>query len=148
VTKRNKEVMAMLTDIAEKEVESAAEAVAQAIKYVDEAQAKYDMLVSYYDDYKQNFESSLQRGLGIHAYQNFQRFFAKLDVAIKGQQEVLNAAKAQLAEQKAHWLACQRKKVSYGVLNDRYDAKALQVESKKAQQQTDEFAMRSTLRHS
>lgn len=144
MTKRSKEVMGMLTGMATKEVDSATEALAFAMKSVQEAQSKYDMLVEYKDDYNQSFQRSMKQGLGLETYQNFQHFFKKLDVAVKGQHELLENAQKQVLLQKKEWRACQRKKISYDVLTQRYSEKEMKHELKKDQLQMDEFAMRKS----
>jgi flagellar protein FliJ len=139
---RSKEVMGMLKGLAEKEVDSATEALAVAMKSADEAQSKYDMLVEYHKDYKQSFEQQLKKGIGIQAHSNFQGFFRKLEMAVLGQLELLQKAKQHVALQKKLWKESQRKKISYEVLEQRHDSKQLKQELKRDQQAMDEFAMR------
>ena len=80
--------------------------------------------------------------MGAEAYQNFQNFFGKLDQAIAGQQDVLDAANQQVKVHQQLWQESQRKKLSYDVLLQRSDKRELQVEQKKDQKMMDEFAMR------
>jgi len=94
-------VMSMLKDIAQKEVDTATEALAEAMKIADEAQSKYDLLVEYRNDYSKNLQQSLEMGIGALAYQNFQGFFRKLDQAVKGQFEMLVSAQHHVLVQKS-----------------------------------------------
>lgn len=137
-------VLGMLQGIASKEVDEAAEALANAMKLANEAQAKQDMLNEYRLDYVKNLNKILEAGMGAEAYQNFQNFFSKLDQAIAGQQEVVEQANQQVRIQKKLWQECQRKKLSYEVLSDRSDKRVLKVEQKRDQKMMDEFAMRIT----
>jgi flagellar FliJ protein len=137
-------VLGMLQDIASKEVDEAAAALARAMKLANEAQAKQDMLNEYRLDYVKNLNKILEAGMGAKAYQNFQNFFGKLDQAIAGQQEVVELANQQVKIQKQLWQESQRKKLSYEVLTDRSEKRILKVEQKKDQKQMDEFAMRIT----
>ena len=141
---RSNNVLGMLQDIASKEVDEAAEALAKAMKLANEAQAKQDMLNEYRLDYVRNLNKILEAGMGAKAYQNFQNFFGKLDQAIAGQQEVVELANQQVKIQKQLWQESQRKKLSYEVLTDRSEKRILKVEQKKDQKQMDEFAMRIT----
>lgn len=135
-------VLSMLKDIAAKEVELATKALAQAMKMVDEAQSKHDLLREYRQEYTDNFNKLLTTGIGTEIYQNFQNFFRKLDQAIAGQQTVIESAKQQVKAQRAVWQESQRKKLSYEVLSQRSDNRALKIEQKKDQKVMDEFAMR------
>ncbi|ADI29390.1 flagellar export protein FliJ [Methylotenera versatilis] len=141
---RSNNVLGMLQDIASKEVDEAAVALAKAMKLANEAQAKQDMLNEYRLDYVRNLNKILEAGMGAKAYQNFQNFFGKLDQAIAGQQEVVELANQQVKIQKQLWQESQRKKLSYEVLTDRSEKRILKVEQKKDQKQMDEFAMRIT----
>ncbi len=137
-------VMNMLKDIAQKEVDTATEALAEAMKIADEAQSKYDLLVEYRNDYSKSLQQSLEMGIGALAYQNFQGFFRKLDQAVKGQFEMLVSAQHHVLVQKKRWKESQRKKLSYDVLEQRDVEKQTKVANKKEQLMMDEFAMRAT----
>ena len=137
-------VMSMLKEMAQKEVDTATEALAEAMKIADEAQSKYDLLVEYRNDYSKNLQQSLEMGIGAMAYQNFQGFFRKLDQAVKGQFEMLVSAQHHVLGQKKRWKESQRKKLSYDVLEQRDLDKQAKVAGKKEQRMMDEFAMRAT----
>lgn len=141
---RSNNVLGMLQDIASKEVDEAAVALAKAMKLANEALAKQDMLNEYRLDYVRNLNKILEAGMGAKSYQNFQNFFGKLDQAIAGQQEVVELANQQVKIQKQLWQESQRKKLSYEVLTDRSEKRILKVEQKKDQKLMDEFAMRIT----
>jgi flagellar FliJ protein len=144
MTTKSGKVLGMLQGIATKDVDEAAEALAKAMKVAVEAQSKQNMLNEYRLDYVKNLNRILEAGMGIEAYQNFQNFFGKLDLAIAGQQEVVELANQQVKVQKQLWLESQRKKMSYDVLSKRSDKHEINVEKKKDQKLMDEFAMRMT----
>lgn len=135
-------VLKLLKEIAVKEVDLAAEALAHAMKAESEAKSKYEMLLEYRQEYVKNLNKILEAGMGAEAYQNFQNFFKKLDQAITGQQEVLEMTKQQVNIQRQLWQESQRKKLSYEVLAQRSDKRELKVEQKRDQKLMDEFAMR------
>lgn len=135
-------VIKLLKEIAAKEVDLAAEALAHAMKAAAEAQSKYDMLLEYRQEYVKSLNKILGAGMGAEAYQNFQNFFQKLDQAITGQQEVLDMTKQQVTVQRQLWQESQRKKLSYEVLSQRSDKRELKVEQIRDQKMMDEFAMR------
>ena len=139
----------MLQEIAAKEVDMAAEALAKSIKFAEEAKAKQDMLSGYRQDYVNNLNKILVEGMGTEAYQNFYQFFAKLDQAISGQQQAVEIANQQVQVNRQLWQESQRKKLSYEVLLNRSDKRELKVEQKKDQKMMDEYATRITRpRHS
>jgi flagellar FliJ protein len=144
MTIKSSNVLKMLEEIAAKEVELATEALAKAMKVVDEAQAKYDMLLDYRKGYQDNLNANLTKGMSAEAYQNFQNFFKKLDHAITGQKDVVNFAEQQVKVHRALWQESQRKKLSYDVLITRSDKRVLKVEQKRDQKLMDEFATRMT----
>ena len=135
-------VLKMLKEIAAKEVDLAAEALAHVIKAASEAQSKYELLLEYRQDYVKNLNKILEAGIGAEAYQNFQNFFKKLDQAITGQQGMVDMTKQQVTIQRQLWQESQRKKLSYEVLMQRSDKRELKVEQKRDQKSMDEFAMR------
>lgn len=139
---RSAATLLMLKELATKEVDTATQALAQAMKAADDAQGKQDMLQEYRQGYVANLNKSLETGMGAEAYQNYQNFFGKLDQAISGQKEAVELAKKLVNYKREHWQECQRKKLSYEVLLQRSDKLAVKVEQKKDQKMMDEFAMR------
>jgi len=109
----------------------ATEALAKAMKLVDEAQGKYDMLLEYRKGYQDNLAANLTKGMTAEAYQNFQNFFKKLDHAIAGQKDVVLIAQQQVKVHRTLWQESQRKKLSYDVLISRSDKRVAKVEQKK-----------------
>lgn len=144
MTKKSSNVLKMLEEIAAKEVELATEALAKAMKAVDEAQGKYDMLLEYRKSYQDNLAANLTKGMTAEAYQNFQNFFKKLDHAIAGQTDVVLIAQQQVKVHRTLWQESQRKKLSYDVLILRSDKRIAKVEQKRDQKLMDEFATRMT----
>jgi flagellar FliJ protein len=136
------EVLKMLQEMAVKEVDLAKEALAKALKSLDEANSKEALLMDYKQGYVGNLNKSLEMGLNVKAYQNYQNFLYKLDQAIQGQLDIVSMAKAQVQIQRELLQESQRKKLSYDVLLDRADKRVLKAEQKRDQKMMDEFAMR------
>ncbi len=138
-------VIKMLKEIAAKEVDLAAEALAQALKIAGEAQNKHCVLIEYQQDYIKNLSKLMETGVGKEAYRNFKNFFSKLDQAVIGQLEVVEFTKQQVIVQRQLWQESQRKKLSYEVLSKRSDKRELKIEQKMDQKMMDEFAMRASI---
>lgn len=144
MTTKSNNVLRMLEEIAAREVELATDALAKAMKAVDEAQSKYDMLLEYRKGYQENLAANLAKGMTADAYQNFQNFFKKLDHAIAGQKDVVLIAQQQVNVHRTLWQESQRKKLSYDVLISRSDKRIAKAEQKRDQKLMDEFATRMT----
>lgn len=131
-----------LIDLARRETDDAAKRLGAALKGVDDARQKHEMLVGYREEYVNRFQEAQAAGITPMAYRNFQAFMDKLDVAVKGQLDMLTRAEQRSAQEKLAWQTAERKRVSYSTLNERADAAALKLENKRDQKQMDEHAAR------
>ena len=131
-----------LMDLARRETDDAAKRLGAALKQVDEAKQKHQMLVGFREEYAKKFEAAQQAGITPMAYRNFQAFMEKLEVAVKGQLDMIKHAEYRSEQEKTAWQASERKRMSYSTLNDRADADALKLENKRDQKQMDEHAAR------
>ncbi|WP_338765811.1 flagellar export protein FliJ [Massilia sp. METH4] len=131
-----------LIDLAQTETDDAAKRLGAALKAINDAEEKLNMLIGYRDEYLRKFQASQQAGITPMAYRNFQAFMDKLDSAIQGQEEVLRHARKRGDMEKTTWQAAERKRVSYSTLRDREDAKLQKLEAKRDQKAMDEHASR------
>ncbi|MFS2004254.1 flagellar export protein FliJ [Duganella sp. CT11-25] len=131
-----------LMDLARRETDDAAKRLGIALKAVDDAKQKHQMLVGFREEYVKKFETAQQAGITPMAYRNFQAFIEKLEVAVKGQMDMIKHAEYRSEQEKMVWQASERKRMSYSTLNDRADAAALKLENKRDQKQMDEHAAR------
>lgn len=137
-------VIKLLQEKAVKEVNTAQEAFVKALKSLEEAKNKENMLLEYKQGYEENFKKTLVSGLNIDAYQNYQNFLLKLDEALQGQLSILEMAEKVLQIRRKSLQEAQKKKLSYEVLLQRADKRASKLEQKQDQKMMDEFAMRAT----
>ncbi|MYN30773.1 flagellar export protein FliJ [Duganella levis] len=131
-----------LMDLARRETDDAAKRLGAALKAVDEAKQKHEMLIGFREEYVKRFEAAQAAGITPMAYRNFVAFIDKLEVAIKGQLEMIRHAQLRSEQEKAAWQGSERKRMSYSTLNDRADAAALKLENKRDQKAMDEHAAR------
>ncbi|MYM26658.1 flagellar export protein FliJ [Duganella sp. FT135W] len=131
-----------LMDLARRETDDAAKRLGIALKAVEDAKQKHQMLVGYQGEYIKRFEAAQAAGITPMAYRNFVAFIEKLDTAVKGQLDMIKHAELRSEQEKAAWQASERKRMSYSTLNDRADAAALKLENKRDQKQMDEHAAR------
>jgi len=141
---QNTAVIKMLQEMAVKEVDLATEALAKALKALDEAISKETLLVTYRKDYLDKMNQSLSTGLNVDAYQNYHQFLNKLEQAILGQVDFVKMANVQVQVQRTLLQESQKKKLSYDVLLQRADKRVLKAEQKRDQKMMDEYATRIT----
>lgn len=142
MAKQSTNTLKMLINLAERDVDLAAEALANAMKVAEDAQSKQNMLNEYRQAYIDNLNKASVVGIGAEAYLNYQNFFGKLDQAISGQIDVVASAKRLVQNKRELWQETQRKKLSYEVLMQRSDKQAYYAEQKRDQKTMDDFSAR------
>jgi len=142
----NTSALETLIELAQRDSDAAAKRLGAALKAVEEAEAKLQMLLGYRDDYANKLDQAQMAGITPFAYRNFVAFIDKLDNAINGQREVLKHAKYKSEQEKKAWQESERKRLSYRTLNERAAAEALKLENKRDQKMMDDHAAR-TVRH-
>jgi len=142
----NTSALETLIELAQRDSDAAAKRLGAALKAVEEAEAKLQMLLGYRDDYADKLDQAQMAGITPFAYRNFVAFIDKLDNAINGQREVLKHANYKSEQEKKAWQESERKRLSYRTLNERAAAEALKIENKRDQKMMDDHAAR-TVRH-
>jgi len=142
----NTSALETLIELAQRDSDAAAKRLGAALRSVEEAEQKLNMLLGYRDDYANRLDQAQMNGITPFAYANFVAFVGKLDNAINGQQEVLKHAKYKSELEKTTWQESERKRLSYRTLNERAAAEALKIENKRDQKMMDDHAAR-TVRH-
>ena len=135
-----------LIDLAQRDSDAAAKRLGAALKAVEDAEQKLQMLVGYRDEYVRKLDAAQLSGITPFQYQNFVAFIAKLDNALNGQREVVKHAEYKANTERTAWQESERKRLSYRTLNERAAAEALKIENKRAQKMLDDHAAR-TVRH-
>lgn len=132
-----------LIDLAQRASDDAAKRLGEALKQVEEAQQKLEMLVGYREEYGRKLEAAQIAGITPSAYHNFVAFIGKLDSALSGQREILKHAQYKAGIERSQWQECERKRLSYRTLNERAAREALKLENRRDQKLMDDFAARS-----
>lgn len=131
-----------LIDLAQRDSDAAAKRLGAALKLVEDAEQKLEMLVGYRDEYARKLDVAQMDGITPFAYHNFVAFIGKLDHALSGQRDVLKHAQNKAAFERTTWQESERKRLSYRTLNERAASEALKVENKRDQKQMDDHAAR------
>lgn len=142
----NPSALDTLIELAQRDSDDAAKRLGAALKGVEEAQQKLQMLLGYRADYANRLDQAQMAGITPFAYANFVAFVGKLDNAINGQQEVLKHANYKSELEKTAWQDSERKRLSYRTLNERAAAEALKIENKRDQKMMDDHAARTVRR--
>jgi flagellar protein FliJ len=143
MAKQSTETLLFLKDMAAQEVESAMQALASAMKLLEDAKAQEAMLQQYQAEYEQQLNTATNKGMEAMLYQNFRRFAQQLEQAVTGQDAQLKQLEAMVQAKRETWQAAQRKQKSYEVLIDRATQQAQKVHLKREQKLMDEFAGRA-----
>lgn len=131
-----------LIDLAQRASDAAAKRLGAALKQVEEAEQKLEMLTGYRDEYARKLDAAQMAGITPFAYHNFVAFIGKLDNALNGQREVVKHAEFKATQERTTWQASERKRLSYRTLTERAASEALKVENKRDQKQMDDHAAR------
>ena len=142
----NTSALETLIELAQRDSDAAAKRLGAALKSVEEAEQKLQMLLGYRDDYANRLDQAQMNGITPFAYANFVAFVGKLDNAINGQQEVLKHAKYKSELEKTTWQESERKRLSYRTLTERAAAEALTIDNKRDQKMMDDHAARTARR--
>ncbi|QNA90073.1 flagella biosynthesis chaperone FliJ [Massilia sp. Dwa41.01b] len=142
----NTSALETLIELAQRDSDDAAKRLGAALRSVEEAEQKLQMLLGYRDDYANRLDQAQMNGITPFAYANFVAFVGKLDNAINGQQEVLKHAKYKSELEKTTWQESERKRLSYRTLTERAAAEALKTENKRDQKMMDDHAARTARR--
>jgi flagellar FliJ protein len=139
----NLSALATLVDLAQRESDACAKRLGAALRAVEEAEQKLQMLVGYRQDYADRLDAAQMAGITPYAYQNFVAFLGKLDNALNGQREVIKHAQYKADLERKALQESERKRLSYRTLNERAAAQALAVEAKRDQKAMDDHAART-----
>jgi flagellar FliJ protein len=139
----NPSAIQTLVDLAQRESDKHAKRLGVALKAVEEAEQKLQMLLGYRQDYADRLDQAQINGITPFAYANFVAFMGKLDNAVNGQQEVIKHAQYKAELERKALQESERKRLSYRTLNERAAAQALAIETKRDQKMMDDFAART-----
>lgn len=131
-----------LIDLAQDDVDAAAQRLGRAQREAADAQAQLDALVRYRDEYHSRFTNSAQSGMPAGNMRNFQAFIDTLDAAIEQQRKLVQVATGRVETAKPDWQRNKQKLGSYEVLQARGDAAEAKQHARREQRDADEHAAR------
>jgi len=124
--------------VAESNERNAAHQFGDSQRYMQEQEAKLGELRQYHDEYLERFNTASRNGINAAQLREYQAFLAKLDLAIKEQEAVVQASDKNQSVKKELW---QQKHIRSKVLDNvmqRYQAEEKRILEKREQKEADE----------
>ncbi len=137
---RTLKTMTTLLELADRELNEAADRLAKTNQQIADAKAQREQLGTYRDEYIVRNQTSLALGMGVVELLNYRAFLKNLDRAVAGQEQIVEGYSNLAKNHLAMWQTCQSKKRSYEVLIEREKVKLHRQELKKEQKMMDEFS--------
>ncbi|MGC4028528.1 MAG: flagellar export protein FliJ [Steroidobacteraceae bacterium] len=109
---------------------------------VEAAQRKLAELRQYRDDYAATFENQARKGHGVAALRDFQVFLARLDLALRQQEQLVILARDDEDAHKLRWQAAARRSRALDTVVERWQGEERRQEDRREQHQIDERAQR------
>ncbi len=133
----------IIVDLKADQEQKALQALGDVQRRHQEMQDQIKHLTSYRQEYLDKFNALGDVGMNIHQLQEFRAFVQKLDAAIAGQKQSLQAVADELLEKRKIWMQANQKTQSLQKVHDTaFQAEQAQVE-KQEQKEQDERASRS-----
>lgn len=104
------------------------------------AEEKLQQLQQYLADYQHRLNGTTSNGMTAGAMRDFQRFIAKLELAIRVQGEDVERCRQRWELGQAAWLEREREVKAYDVLRERHAREEARKENKQDQRLQDEFS--------
>ena len=117
----------IISEMVKKELKIVSGNLANAAKEFNTAQFKCDKLRQFRQDYVDRVNNEMQQYIAEDTHKGFKAFFAKLDVEILKQQEVVENLRKQLKIQRQLWQECQRKRISNELVTQQNEIYALSI---------------------
>ena len=132
----------VVQDLAQRQSDTAAIQLGTLNAEAAKAEAKLNMLITYREDYRERFRSSVHQDVQSAGWKNFQEFLVKLDEAIDQQRAVVLASQQAVHRGQREWQSRQKQVKAYDTLEQRHDLVQANRLKKLDQRLMDDFAAR------
>lgn len=129
-----------LLDLAQEHADAATKNLQALKSRWQEAEEKLQQLLAYRESYRQRLRESAVGGTSASTLRDFQLFMAKLDMAIKLQQDEIARCQARWNAGQQEWLRQRGKLKTYDVLSVRHRRMEEKREARAEQKEMDEFS--------
>lgn len=110
------------------------------------AEAKLAELRAYQGEYLGAFRRRAENGTSIRALRDFQAFLARLDQALRQQEQAVEKARELAAGSRRNWQGAAQKVKALGAVVQRWEKAEDQAADKRDQKDSDERALRAAAR--
>lgn len=138
--------LATLKDLAEKDVENAAQHLGAMRRGYQQAEEQLNMLIDYQHEYRTNLNTDMSQGIGSQRWINYQQFIQTLEKAIEQHRQQLNQWSQKVEKALTFWREKKQRLQAWETLQDRQLAAATLAENRLDQKKMDEFAQRASMR--
>jgi flagellar FliJ protein len=128
--------------VAEEQDRTAARALAQCRRRLQQQEARLAELEQYQADYAQRFRQGAGDGLGAARLSDYRAFLERLGEALRQQQALIESIRAECAGLERRWAAARARLDALGRVSARYHRQELMVRARREQAETDERAAR------
>jgi flagellar FliJ protein len=111
-----------------------------------EAEARLGELQAYRSEYQGAFRKRAEDGTSIRALRDFQAFLARLDEALRQQEQLVAGAREQAAGSRRSWQGAARQVKAVESVVDRWQDAEVRAGERREQKEADERAQRTALR--
>jgi flagellar FliJ protein len=120
--------------------EAAAKLYAEAQQKLGQQQGRLQQLRSFREEYQQQRLSSAGTGMDGFRLRDYNAFIARIDVAVRHQQEALAQAEAEVARARNQWLEMLGRARAIEKVVENYQSDERRADERKDQRQNDELA--------
>lgn len=138
--------MQPVAKVAASKEQDAARQLGECQHEVDARKARLVELIAYQAEYAQRFESSGGGGLDMARMQDYRVFLARLNDAITQQRRLVEAAEADYAKKRNHWLGTRQQAQAIDKVVDRFKRDEVRAEGRRDQAETDERSTQTRAR--
>jgi flagellar FliJ protein len=135
-----------LKDLAEKEVDNAAQQLGAMRRGYQQAEEQLKMLIDYQHEYRSNLNNDMTQGIGSQRWINYQQFIQTLEKAIDQHRQQLDQWNQKVDTALNFWREKKQRLQAWQTLQDRQVAAATLAENRLDQKKMDEFAQRASMR--
>jgi flagellar FliJ protein len=135
-----------LKDLAEKEVDNAAQQLGAMRRGYQQAEEQLKMLIDYQHEYRSNLNNDMTQGIGSQRWINYQQFIQTLEKAIDQHRQQLDQWNQKVDTALNFWRDKKQRLQAWQTLQDRQVAAATLAENRLDQKKMDEFAQRASMR--
>ena len=138
--------LATLKDLAEKEVDSAAQLLGEMRRGFQQAEEQLTMLLDYQNEYRNNLNNDMSQGIASNRWINYQQFIQTLEKAVDQHRQQLTQWTQKVDQALNVWREKKQRLQAWQTLQDRQSEAALLAENRLDQKKMDEFAQRAAMR--